>query len=279
MKVLLTGPYGTCGTAIIDRLHDDPAYEFTYLNRSDRPESHEYGGYDTVVADVSDYDTIRPAFDDQDAVVHLAGYPDPDSTFGDVIDSNIVGTYNVLEAARAAEVDTVVFGSTNHVMGMYEEEFAPELYSRKHDLVLTHEDPIRPDSHYGASKAYGEALCRYYADAHEYPKQVYVLRICRVIPKGWDHPYGDAERRVQEGKLERGSEAYRQEVRRKKAMWHSRRDFVREIECCLTDDHVDFGIFSGVSDNDRRWFDLEHARTAIGYHPQDNAEEWTEPPD
>ena len=75
MNVLVTGPYGRCGTALVDHLHDDPAYEFTYLNRSDRPADDPYGGYDTHVADVADYEAVRSAFDGQDAVVHLAAYP------------------------------------------------------------------------------------------------------------------------------------------------------------------------------------------------------------
>lgn len=278
MDVLITGSYGRVGTAIIDHLHDDPAYEFTYLNRSDRDEDHSYGEYDTHVADVGDFEAIRPAFDGMDAVVHLAAYPFTDGTWDEVLESNIVGTQNVLRAAREAGVESVVFGSTNHVMGMYEEEFAPELYDLGFDLKLTHEDPVRPDSYYGSSKAFGEALGRQYIETHDYPTQCYALRICSVRDPEYDHPYGDAEKAVEDGEIERDSPEYDRAVRRMKAMWQSRRDFAHQVDCCLQDDAVEYGVFNGVSDNDRRWFSIDYARERLGYDPRDNGEEWDAPP-
>jgi nucleoside-diphosphate-sugar epimerase len=279
MDVLMTGVYGRCGTAVIDHLHGDTDYDFTYYNRSDRPDDHPYGGLDTIVADVSDRTAIEAAADGQDAVIHMAAYPYTDGEWGDVFEPNILGMYNALEAAREQEVESFVFISSNHAMGMYEVENSPEIYYPDHELVLDHTDPVRPDSFYGATKAFGEDLGRYYVENYEYPKQFYALRVCSVRMPEYDHPYGDAERGVDEGEFERGSEDYEREVARMKAMWQSRRDFAHEIECCLNDDGVEFGIFSGVSDNRRRWFDLEHARARIGYDPQDDAEAWDAPPE
>lgn len=279
MDVLMTGVYGRCGTAVIDHLHDDEEYDFTYFNRSDRPDDHAYGDYDTVVGDVSDADALDEAADGQDAMVHMAAYPYTDGTWEDVFEPNIIGMYNALEAARKNEIETFVFLSTNHVMGGYEDEFAPELYQPENGLVIGHEDPVRPDSFYGASKAYGEDMGRYYVENNEYPKQFYAIRVCSVRMPEYDHPYGDAEKAVEDGEIERGSDEYEETVARMKAMWQSRRDFAHQIDCCLQDDTVDFGIFSGVSDNDRRWYDLEHARSQIGYYPQDNGEEWDSPPE
>lgn len=276
MDVLMTGPYGRCGTAVIDHLHD--RYDFTHLNRSDRPEDHRYGGYDTLVANVADYDAIRPAFDGNDAVIHLAGYPYVESELSDVLEPNVIGMANTLEAARQAELETFIFGSTNHVVGEYEREHAPELYHPEYGLVLDHTVPIRPDSFYGVSKAFGEALGRFYVENYDYPKRFYSIRICSVRHREYDHPYGDAERGVENGEWERGSDEYDRTVARMKAMWQSRRDFAHQIRCCLDDDAVEFEIFSGVSDNHRRWFDIEHARATIGYDPADDAEEWTSPP-
>lgn len=278
MNVLVTGSYGRCGTAIIDHLDDDPRYDFTYLNRSDRPSDHRYGGFDTHVADITDYEAIRPAFEGQDAVVHLAAYPYTDGTWEDVFEPNIVGTYNALEAARDAEVDSFVFASTNHVMGMYEKEHAPDLYDPGYDLQLDTTDPVRPDSWYGTTKSFGEDLGRYCTERYTYPQRFYGLRICSVLPHGIDHPYGRAERRVEHGEIEHGSEAYERSVARTKATWHSRRDFAHLIECCLADRSVTFDIFNGVSDNDRRWFSIRKARERLGYDPDDNGEEWDGPP-
>ncbi|WP_276255948.1 NAD-dependent epimerase/dehydratase family protein [Halomontanus rarus] len=279
MDVLVTGAYGRCGTAIIDHLHDREEYDFTYYNRSDRPDDHPYGGYDTVGGDVADAETLRAACEGRDAIIHLAAYPYTEGDWSDVLEPNVIGMYNVLEAARDAEVESIVFGSTNHVMGMYEIEHAPELYSPGYGLVLDHTDPVRPDSLYGASKSFGEDLGRYYVESYEYPRRFYALRICTVNMPEYDHPYGDAESGVDDGEFERDSEEYERWVARMKATWQSRRDFAHQVDCCLQDDTVEFDVFSGVSANQRRWYDLEHARAVIGYDPQDDAEEWDAPPE
>ncbi|WP_101297977.1 NAD-dependent epimerase/dehydratase family protein [Halegenticoccus soli] len=273
MNVLLTGAFGRVGTAIIDHLAERDEYDYTYLNRSDRDE------YETFVADVADYDAIRPAFDGADAVVHLAGYPETDGTFEQTLDNNIRGMYNVLEAAKDAEVERFVFGSTNHVVGMYEVENAPDIYYPDFGLTVDEDAPHRPDSYYGASKAYDEDLGRYYVENFEFPKRFYALRICSVRHEEYDHPYGDAELGVDEGTWERGSDEYDEMVARMKAMWQSRRDLAQMVDRCLRDDSVEFDVFYGVSANDRRWFDIDHAREVIGYEPQDNGEEWDSPPE
>lgn len=278
MNVLVTGPYGRVGTAIIDHLHDRDDYQFTYLNRSDRDDDHPYGGYETVVADITDYEAMRPAFDDQDAVVHLAGYPEVDGEWPEIFQNNIIGMYNTLEASREAGVDSFIFGSTNHVVGMYEVTNAPELYELDYELSVDHTAPRRPDSYYGTSKSFGEDLGRYYVENYEAPTQFYALRICSVRHEQYDHPYGDAEHGADTGKWKRGSPEYEEMVARMKAMWQSRRDLAQMVECCLRDDSVDHDIFYGVSDNDRRWFDLDHAREVLGYSPEDNGEAWDRPP-
>jgi len=275
MDVLVTGSYGQCGTAIIDHLDDEPDYDFTYLNRSDRPDGHPYGGHDTVLANVSDYEAMRPAFAGQDAVVHLAAYPG-EAEWPVILENNVIGAYNALEAAREAEVETFVFGSTNHVVGMYELEHAPEIYEPQYGLVVDHTDPVRPDSFYGTSKAFGENLGRYYVENYEFPKRVYSLRIGNVSHAEYDSPYGAVEAGGGDGP-EPGTAAYDRQVARMKAMWLSRRDFAHQVDCCLRDESVTFDVFYGVSDNRTRWFDLEHARSVIGYDPQDDGSEWTGP--
>ncbi|WP_440767087.1 NAD-dependent epimerase/dehydratase family protein [Natronorubrum sp. DTA7] len=280
MNVLLTGAYGRCGTAIIDHLHDDSAYEFTYLDRDEPDTSGEYGDHETVVADVGDARAVRDAATDQDAMIHLAGYPFTDGTWDDVHQPNIIGMLNALEAAREHELETVVFASSNHVMGMYEIENAPDLYyGTDVPFRLSHEDPVRPDSYYGVSKSFGEDLCRYYVENYEYPKRAHAIRICVVRWAEYDHPYGDAERDVNRGDYERDSDEYEEVVARTKGMWQSRRDFAHMIDRCLQSDEESFEIFSGVSDNDRRWYSIENARETIGYEPQDNGEEWDSPPE
>lgn len=278
-SILITGVYGRCGTALIDHLHDRDEYSFTYFNRSDRDEDHDYGGYDTIVADINDYDATRSAFEDKDAVIHLAAYPYDFGDWDDVREPNITGMYNALEAAKEAGVEDFIFGSTNHVMGMYEVANAPDIYYPESDILIDHTDPKRPDSFYGATKSFGEDLGRYYVENYEYPKRFYAIRICSVRMPKYDHPYGDAEKGADDGEWERDSIEYETQVARMKAMWQSRRDFAHQVDCCLQDDTVEFDIFSGVSNNDRRWYDISHAHDVIGYEPKDNGETWDSPPE
>lgn len=274
MDVLITGANGIVGTAIVDALNGRGEYAFTGLDveaRSDR---------ETVVADVANYNELRPAFDGVDAVVHMAVYAPGfvDESWEDILRVNVGGTRNVLRAAADAEVESVVFGSTNHVVGMYEREHAPEIYEPGFGLTLDHADPVRPDSTYGVSKLFGEHDGRFFVETNAYPKRFYALRIASVEPAGEDHPYAAAERGVADGRWERGSDEYERQVRRHKATWFSRRDCGHLVDRMLRDDTVEFGVFYGVSDNDRRWFDVEHAREVLGYEPRDNGEEWDEPP-
>lgn len=293
-RVLVTGPYGEAGEAIMNHLLEKGDYEFTFLDRNDHPE------YETHVADISDYEAIRPAFDDQDAVIHLAAQSDAGADFEGIIEPNIVGTYNVLRAMKEADVPKLVFASSQRAMGLYEEEHEPELYeegypSEYDPLRLTHETLPKPDGYYGASKVFGEHICQVHARRDGAPEQVYALRISSVRTEAYDHPYGDAERGVgrgdedtveegevwdqsQTGSWERGSEEYERMVKRLKATWTSQRDFAHLLECCLQDDTVTYDAFYAVSDNAARWFDTEHAKAVLGYEPRDDASEWDSPP-
>ena len=119
-----------------------------------------------IVADLTDLDAVVNAMEGIDAVVHLAASSAGESTWAQVLPSNRIATYNVFEAARHAGVGQVVFASSNHAIGTYETENAPALFELDDDRVWDHTAEIRPDSLYGVSKVYGEAMARYYVDHH-----------------------------------------------------------------------------------------------------------------
>jgi nucleoside-diphosphate-sugar epimerase len=270
MDVVITGAYGRVGTALLD--YTDGQFDYIPFDRREHPR------LDTIVGDVTEFDAIRSALQGVEAVVHLAADPKVETDWSSVLENNIVGTYNCLEACRQCGVETAVLSSSNHVVGMYERDHAPHLYEKDYELLLDHRTPVRPDSLYGVSKAFLEALGRYYVEQYECPSQVYALRIGSVRYPMHDHPYGDAERGVEAGRWTRDSNEYRREVKRMKATWHSRRDLAGLVERCLEDDAATFEIFYGVSDNERRWFDINRPRHVVGYNPHDSGEEWDEPP-
>jgi nucleoside-diphosphate-sugar epimerase len=271
-NVLITGALGRIGTALIDHLADRDAYEFTYLDRESHPE------YDVHVADIADYDAIRPAFDGQDAVVHLAGNPSPGAPWDDILQNNVIGTYNVLEAACDAGVETVMFASTNHVVGKYPDEWNEDLYRGAVDRQIDHTDPVRPDSYYAVSKLFGEHLGRYYVEDKAAPERFYAVRIGWVLDREYDHPYGPAEQAVAEGKMERGDSEYERRVATCKSMWCSRRDMAQLTGRVLQDESVEFDVFYARSRGSIQWLDIEHTREVLGYDPVDDADEYEEPP-
>ena len=254
MRVLVTGAEGTIGTAVREHLADRFELVSLTLTPQDFP-SH--------VADISDLDAIEPAFAGIEAVVHLAASAELDAPWDDVLRNNLVGTYNVFEAARRAGVDRVVFASSNHVIGMYELDGAPALYEVDDGRCYDHTAEQRPDSLYGVSKAYGESLGRLYTE--RYGLRVFCLRIGAV--RANDDPTAGTKTNPL---LDLDADGLRNRLR---AVWLSRRDCAELIARCLEVDDVPFAIVYGVSGNPRRFWDLEHGRELLGWEPRDAAPE------
>lgn len=258
--VLVTGANGVIGQVVREHLAD--RYDLRLMTR--RPAE-----YPSVVADITDLDAIAPAFEGVDAVIHLAGSPDVQTPWESILPNNLVGVYNVFEAARRAGVGAIIYASSNHAIGGYELDAQPELYRLDDTRVYDHTVEVRPDSLYGVSKVYAEALGRYYHD--RYGMRVYNLRIGSVLAS-------DDPRSPEIGKATgwlplSPSDAFA----RYRATWLSHRDCAHLIECCLESAHVSWAVVYGISNNPRQFWDLQHARDLIGYTPQDSAPVGEEP--
>lgn len=255
-RVAVTGANGLIGGLLIDTWRKTGAYRVVGIAR--QPGTHV-----DVVADLASLDDLVAAFQDVDAVVHLGASSAVGSEWEAVRDSNLVGTYNVFEAARLAGVGHVVFSSSNHAIGTYETENAPGLYDLDDGRVWDHQAMFRPDSLYGVSKVYGEAMGRYYVDHHG--MRVQCLRIGTVIdPALPTHPRNlwDPSRDSDEDALKTR--------RRIRCTWLSERDCVQLIERCL-ETELPWVLCYGISDNPRRFWDIEHAKDVLGYVPEDAA--------
>ena len=248
--VLVTGSSGLIGGVVIRTLRQH--YTFSGL---DRVQPADAPDIPTTLADISDFDAIRGAFDGIDAVLHLAADVSMQAAWESVLPNNIVATYNVFEAARQAGVTRLVFASSNHAVGMFELD---EPYRRIRQGNYANLDPatlpqvdhtvrIRPDGYYGISKAFGEAVGAYYAE--NFGMSVICLRIGTV--NRHNSPVRDI---------------------RHLATWLSHRDLAQLVDRCLRVEGVQFEIFYGVSGNTWRFWDIEPARRVLGYVPQDNAE-------
>jgi nucleoside-diphosphate-sugar epimerase len=251
-RLLITGAEGTIGTVLRERLAE--RYELRSLTRRPVP-------FESMVADISDLDAITPAFDGIDSVIHLAASSAVGSDWETNLSANIIGVRNVYEAARRAGAGQVVFASSNHAVGMYEVDGAPSIYDPDDPRCYDHTVEIRPDSLYGVSKVFGEALGRYYAE--RLGLRVICLRIGAL--RAANDPHAPAH-------LEAAPEkplTPEQQRARMQALWLSHADCARLVSCAVEADAVPFGIVYGVSDVAGRFFDLDHARELIGYVPQD----------
>jgi nucleoside-diphosphate-sugar epimerase len=244
--VLVTGLSGLIGGAV----HLELAGKYTLRALNRRP----VAGVDCHLADVGDLDAIRPAFVDVDAVVHLAAASGDDKTPEDILRSNVTGTYHVFEAARLAGVSRVIFASSGATVAGWEREPPwSHLVAGRYDEAktwptLTHESPVRPNGIYAASKVWGEALARQYADAHG--MSMICVRIGRVLQ-------GD-----------------RPVAARDFSVWCSQRDVVSMIARCLAAPaSVRFDVFFANSDNRWSYRDLDHPRQVLGWTPLDRAED------
>ncbi len=202
-----------------------------------------------VNVNVSDYallaqhvKTISPL----ECILHLAGQSRVDAAWEAVLNSNIIGTRNVYEVARIFKVRRVIFASSNHVTGAYE-GFEPRLHPPKEPQRISTDGPVRPDSDYGVSKAFGEAEARYYFE--RWGIESICLRIGSVRPD--DDPTTDP---------------------RLAKTWLSHRDLVQLIDRSMLAG-VGFGIYYGVSNNREAFWDISNARAELGYEPVDDASE------
>lgn len=150
-RILLTGAAG--GVAGLIRPALAERYEAVRL--TDRvPVANLAENEEFVQAALEDSEDVDAAVSGMDGIVHLGG-ASKEQPLEALIPANIVGMHHMLEAARRHGVPRFVFASTMHLMGFYERTDA-----------LSDNSPIRPDSRYAATKAFGEALAQVYARKH-----------------------------------------------------------------------------------------------------------------
>jgi uronate dehydrogenase len=233
-KVLITGAAGRIGlvmrAGLKDRYDLRLMYHRTVLSAAD--------GDEVIVGSLTDMAKMEEAVAGVDAVVHMAGDPNMEASWESVLEANIKGVYCLYEAAKNQGVKRIIFASTNHVTGFYEQE----------GIYTTPDMPERPDSLYGASKAFGEDLGQYYVDA--FGLEVICLRIGSFQPD--------------KSVIKRASD-------RILSSWLSHRDCVQLVWRGIEATQVKFGIFYGISANTKAYWDIQNARDLLGYEPEDDA--------
>lgn len=182
MRVLVTGGAGFIGSHVVDRLlrdgHAVTAFDnFSTGQREFLAEARGHPGFRLVEADLLDLDALTRAMAGHDTVFHLAA--NADVRFGTEhprrdLEQNTLGTFNVLEAMRAAGARRIAFSSTGSIYG------EPAVFPTPEDAPF----PVQT-SLYGASKLAGEGLIAAYAAG--FGLQGFVFRFVSILGERYTH--------------------------------------------------------------------------------------------
>lgn len=232
-SILLTGAQGRIGRTVFDACHGDYAFTLADIAEPVEPAAHPHRA---VVVNLSQPGAAADLVRDADAVVHLAGVPDPEAGFDALLPANILATTHLLAAAHAAGVRRFVFASSAQTIEGYpvDRQVVPGM-------------AVAPANLYGVTKCYGEALCSYYATQRG--MTCVALRIGAFEPVE-GHALGNA---------------------RDLSAWLSPRDAVHLIVRAIEAEVDGFFIGHGISDNRFKRLDLTETKRILGYAPQDEA--------
>lgn len=227
-NIMITGAGGALGSVLRESLR--PYAETLSLN-----DRHSLGevreGEKHFICDLADRDAVVEMLKGVDMVIHMGGAP-RENSFQVILDSNIVGSYNIYEGSRQAGVKRVIYASSVHAVGFYE-----------CTQTVNSDSPQRPDSLYGVSKTFVENLSRYYFD--KFGIESVCLRIGSCFPKPVN--------------------------RRMLATWLSYEDFSHMCVQSLMTPSVGHMIVYGNSANSANFWDNTKAGY-LGYKPKDSAD-------
>ncbi|TQS73559.1 NAD(P)-dependent oxidoreductase [Rhodobacteraceae bacterium] len=226
-RILITGAAGQLGAMLREKL----APHARVLRLSDISDLGQAAANEELVTcDLSDGAAVHDLLADCDAVVHLGGIS-VEKNFDLIEAANLRGVYNLYEAARAQGFPRIIFASSNHTIGYYEQ-----------NQRLKHSDPFRPDSLYGVSKIFGEAVASLYHDKFGQESALVRIGSCTPAPENW----------------------------RMLSTWLSHDDFVSLIMAVFNAPRLGCTVVWGQSANDAGWWDNSHA-AFLGWTPKDNA--------
>jgi uronate dehydrogenase len=227
--ILITGAAGDVGTHLRRELAGKYALRVSDLRPLRKIDKDEQ----FVQADISRMSDALKITKGVDAIIHLGGYS-VEGPWAGILRANIVGCYNVFEAARRNGVKRILFPTSNHAVGFY-----------ARSQTIDHRVYPRPDSRYGVSKVFGEALGSLYAD--KYGMQVFCMRIGNVNVRPID--------------------------KRRLSILFTPRDLAQLVTIGIEHPDIRFEIVYGISRNSRAWYDNANA-LRLGYRPQDDSERW-----
>lgn len=234
-KVLVTGPAGRIGVSFTE--YARTRYQLR-LGLRTTPMPARLSDLETVTLDIADPVSCRTACRGMDTVVHLAAEASAQADFyATLLDRNVRGVYNILQAAAAEGCRRVVLSSSIQAVAGYPLEHQ-----------IQEDAPPRPLNMYGATKAFAEAIGHVYAQTHGLS--------CLVVRIG-TFEFNQAQFDVNGRNL---------------STFVSARDMAQLLCCCVdAEPTIRYGIVHGVSNNRYKRLGLTQTRALVGYAPQDDA--------
>jgi nucleoside-diphosphate-sugar epimerase len=233
--VLVTGSAGRIGRAAVQGL---------------RTAGHRVRGFDlvpspdvdeSIVGDITDADAVRRAMGGAGTLIHLAAVPDDDDFMTKLLPANIIGVYQVMEAARAAGVKRLILGSSGQVV-WWQRFTGP--------LPIGPNGPVSPRAWYASAKVFLEATGRSFAELHGCNVLAVRLGWC---PRTRDH----AEELA---RTEWGPDVYL-------SPGDAGRFFARAVAAL---GNIRFAVVYAMSRHiKKQYHDMTGARDLLGYDPQD----------
>ena len=174
VKIFVTGGAGFIGSHLVDRLVKD-GHEVIVLDNLSRGRVQNIEKYienKSIIfhqADIRNYDKLIELMKGSEIIYHLAAQS---NVMGAIVDldysfeSNVIGTYNVLKAAKECGARRLIFTSSR------------EAYGEALALPVNEDHPLRSKNFYGASKVAGEKYCEIYQNMESV--EIVILRLANV---------------------------------------------------------------------------------------------------
>lgn len=229
-RVLMTGAAGRIARQVREHIADEcvelrllDCVEFAVAHPAESAHVVDLGASGAAVA-------LAPLLEGVDAVVHFAGYP-READWATLLPANVHSAALLWEVAVDAGVQRILYASSNHAVGFYER-------SERIDGRV----PAKPDSRYGVTKVFMEALAGFHAEKHGLRGFGMRIGYCSLAP----------------------TEA------RMLSHWVHPDDMAALVAIGLTASYENEIVY-GVSNNSRSWWDNSRAE-ALGYRPRHSAD-------
>jgi len=229
-RILVTGSSGAVARAVLPELVAH-GHQVRGLDRVPTA-----GLAESVVDDIENRDAVQRAMQGMNAVIHLAAEPN-DAEFSQLVGPNVLGLFNVMNAAREERVERVVLASSVQVIGRQFRGARP----------VAVQDSA-PSNHYALTKLWAEHMGEMYARC--YGMSVLAVRI------GW--------------LVRNRDEAITMMQRPLKDLYLSSKDAGRFFLRAVQAPNIGFAVVYAASQEAAQTFDLEPARELLGFIPQDS---------